>query len=165
MGVSTGGAGRGAGGFRPMAEINVTPMVDVMLVLLIILMVTAPMMAAGMKVELPQARTAKLLNPQEPIVVTIAKGGRLTLGPDEIPAERMVEVIRARVNGDLAHVIHLRGDKEAAIGDMVGLMDLLAANGMTHIAILSKRQSGGPQTAAAAQAQAPAAAPAKGRSK
>jgi biopolymer transport protein ExbD/biopolymer transport protein TolR len=172
MGMSA-SPNRGSGGFRPMAEINVTPLVDVMLVLLIIFMVTAPMMAAGMKVDLPQARTAKPLNPQEPIVVTIAKGGKMMLGADEIPMERMVEVIRARVNGDLGHVIHLRGDKDGAIGDMVGLMDLLAANGMTHIAILSKRQSGGAQTAAAAPTAAAAApvavaapaAPAKGRSK
>ena len=139
MGFST--AKRGSGGFQPLAEINVTPLVDVMLVLLIIFMVTAPMMAAGMKVNLPQARNAKPVNPKEPIVITIAKGGKLMLGPDEIPLDRLVDVVRARIGGDLSHVIQLRGDKDASIGDMVGLMDKLSAQGMTHIAILSKRES------------------------
>ncbi|HXY59019.1 MAG TPA: biopolymer transporter ExbD [Methylocystis sp.] len=139
MGLSAGK--RATGGFQPLAEINVTPLVDVMLVLLIIFMVTAPMMAAGMKVELPQARTAKLLNPKEPVVITIAKGGKLMLGADEVARERLVEVVRAKLDGDLAHVIHLRGDRDASIGDMVGLMDELSANGLTHIAILSKRES------------------------
>jgi biopolymer transport protein TolR len=132
---------RGSGGFQPLAEINVTPLVDVMLVLLIIFMVTAPMMAAGMKVNLPQARNAKPVNPKEPIVITIAKGGKLMLGPDELPLERLIDVVRAKIGSDLSHVIQLRGDKDAAVGDMVALMDKLSSQGMTHIAILSKRQS------------------------
>jgi biopolymer transport protein TolR len=139
MGMSVGK--RSTGGFQPLAEINVTPLVDVMLVLLIIFMVTAPMMAAGMKVNLPQAQSAKPLNPKEPVVITIAKGGKLMLNADEVPLDRLVDAVRAKVNGDLTHVIHLRGDKDASIGDMVALMDRLSSHGLTHIAILSKRES------------------------
>lgn len=76
------------------------------------------------------------------IVNTIAKGGKLMLGADEIPLDRLIEVVRAKIEGDLSHVIQLRGDKDASIGDMVALMDTLSSHGMTHIAILSKRQSG-----------------------
>ncbi|PWB88434.1 ExbD/TolR family protein [Methylosinus sporium] len=130
-------AKRGSGGFQPLADINVTPLVDVMLVLLVIFMITAPMMAQGMKVDLPQARAAKPVNPKEPVVITVAKDGRLMLGPDEIPLDRIVEAVRAKVNGDLSHVIHLRGDKDSSLGDLVTLMDALSSNGMTHIAILS----------------------------
>ncbi|OAI30659.1 biopolymer transporter ExbD [Methylosinus sp. R-45379] len=130
-------AKRGSGGFQPLADINVTPLVDVMLVLLVIFMITAPMMAQGMKVDLPQARSAKPVNPKEPVVITVAKDGRLMLGPDEIPLDRIVEAVRAKINGDLSHVIHLRGDKESSLGDLVTLMDALSSNGMTHIAILS----------------------------
>ena len=61
--------------YQPLAEINVTPMVDVMLVLLIVFMVTAPMLAAGMKVDLPKASSAKALNPKEPLVVSVGKDG------------------------------------------------------------------------------------------
>ncbi|PWB88522.1 ExbD/TolR family protein [Methylosinus sporium] len=130
-------AKRSSGGFQPLADINVTPLVDVMLVLLVIFMITAPMMAQGMKVDLPQARAAKPVNPKEPVVITVAKDGRLMLGPDEIPLDRIVEAVRAKVNGDLSHVIHLRGDKDSSLGDLVTLMDALSSNGMTHIAILS----------------------------
>ncbi len=145
MGFSTGK--RGSGGFQPLAEINVTPLVDVMLVLLIIFMVTAPMMAAGMKVNLPQARSARPVNPKDPVVITIAKGGKLMLGTDEIPLDRLVDVVSAKIEGDLSHVIQLRGDKDASIGDMVALMDMLSLHGMTHIAILSKRQSAAKENA------------------
>ncbi|CAN2535437.1 MAG TPA: biopolymer transporter ExbD [Methylosinus sp.] len=135
-------AKRGSGGFQPLSEINVTPLVDVMLVLLIIFMVTAPMMAQGMKVDLPQARAAKPVNQKEPVVITVAKGGKLMLGPDEIPLDRVVEAVRAKIGGDLSHVIHLRGDKESSLGDLVALMDALSSNGMTHIAILSMQAKG-----------------------
>jgi len=133
---------RGAGGFQPLAEMNVTPLVDVMLVLLIIFMVTAPMMAQGMKVTLPQARAGRPVSPKEPVVITIAKGGKLQLGPDEISLDHLIAAVTAKINGDLSHVIHLRGDKDAALGDMVALMDALANHGMTHIAILSMQQKG-----------------------
>jgi len=133
---------RATGGFQPLADINVTPLVDVMLVLLIIFMVTAPMMAQGMKVNLPQAHAARPVNPKEPVVITVAPGGKLMLGPDEIQLERMIPAVKAKVNGDLSHVVHLRGDKDASLGDIVALMDALSSNGMTHIAILSMQQKG-----------------------
>ncbi len=140
---------RGSGGFQPLSDINVTPLVDVMLVLLIIFMVTAPMMAAGMKVNLPQARSAKAVNPKETVVITVSKGGKLMLGTDEIPLERIVGVVREKIAGDLSHVIHLRGDRDASLGDIIVLMDALSTHGMTHIAILSKKPDGGLKDASA----------------
>lgn len=127
---------------RPFAEINVTPFVDVMLVLLIIFMVTAPMLATGLKVNLPQAKQAAPLNPNEPIVVTIGKEGKLSLGADDIERDRLIDAIRTRLDGDNSQVIHLRGDKEVPFGDVVTIMDLLATNGLTHVAIVA--QAGGP---------------------
>ena len=131
---------RSTGSFQPLAEMNVTPLVDVMLVLLIIFMVTAPMMTAGVKVTLPQARAAKALDPREPVVVTITRDGKYLMGLDEVPAERIVQAISARTNGDLSHVIHLRGDKDVAFGEIMTLMDKLSMNGMTRIAILSQQK-------------------------
>jgi biopolymer transport protein ExbD/biopolymer transport protein TolR len=131
---------RNTGSFQPLAEMNVTPLVDVMLVLLIIFMVTAPMMTAGVKVNLPQARAAKALDPREPVVVTVTRDGKYLLGLDEVPQDRIVDVVRAKTGGDLAHVIHLRGDKDAAFGDIMTLMDKLSMNGMTHLAILSQQK-------------------------
>jgi biopolymer transport protein TolR len=124
--------------YRPLAEINVTPLVDVMLVLLIIFMVTAPMLATGLKVNLPQARQAAPLNPSEPIVVTIGKDGQISLGSDAIDKSALIEAIRARLGDDDSRVIHIRSDKEVQFGDVVAVLDLLAANGLTRIAIVAQ---------------------------
>ncbi len=83
----------GEGLYQPQADINVTPLVDVMLVLLIIFMVTAPLLAAGVKVDLPQANAARPLDPKEPVVVTVGKDGKLSLGTEEISPERLVEAV------------------------------------------------------------------------
>ena len=72
--------------YQPLADINVTPLVDVMLVLLIIFMVTAPLLAKGVKVNLPQASAAMPINQKDPIVVTVGKDGKIALGADELSA-------------------------------------------------------------------------------
>ena len=136
--------------YQPQAEINVTPLVDVMLVLLIVFMVTAPLLAAGVKVELPQAKAAQPLDPKEPVVVTVGKDGRLSLGTEEISPDRLVEAVEGRLGEDRARVVRLRGDKDAAYGDVVAVMDQLASRGITHIAIL---------TAPGAAEKAPGGAP------
>ncbi|MGD0763959.1 MAG: biopolymer transporter ExbD [Roseiarcus sp.] len=131
-------SGKGAGAlYKPLAEINVTPLVDVMLVLLIVFMITAPMLAAGLKVDLPQAKQAQPLKPQDPVVITVAKDGRLLLGNDEIAKDALIEAIRAKLGDDNARVLRLRGDKQAPYGDVIAVMDLLAANGLTHIAMVA----------------------------
>jgi biopolymer transport protein TolR len=137
--------------YRPLAEINVTPLVDVMLVLLIIFMVTAPMLATGLKVNLPQAKQAAPLNPNEPIVVTIGKDGQISLGSDAVDKSALIEAIRAKLGDDDSRVIHIRSDKEVPFGDVVGVLDLLAANGLTRIAIVAQaKKSDAPASPAAA---------------
>ena len=78
----------GEGLYQPLAEINVTPLVDVMLVLLIIFMVTAPMLASGIKVNLPKAQTAQPLEAKDPVVVVVAKDGAVSVGKDSVSRER-----------------------------------------------------------------------------
>ncbi|TLG73743.1 biopolymer transporter ExbD [Methylocystis sp. B8] len=157
--------------YQPLAEINVTPLVDVMLVLLIIFMVTAPLLAKGVKVNLPQATTAMPLNQKDPIVVTVGKEGKVALGADEIAIESLIENIRVMMGEDRGRVVHIRGDTEAVYGEVVAVMDRLATNGITHIAIMTNsRSKTGPATKGAAgrapahlgapPAPAPAAAPA-----
>src|SRR5271165_5696314 len=79
----------GEGLYQPLAEINVTPLVDVMLVLLIIFMVTAPMLAAGIKVNLPSAKTAQPLETKGPVVVAVTKDGELSVGKDAVTRDRL----------------------------------------------------------------------------
>ncbi|WP_020176353.1 ExbD/TolR family protein [Methyloferula stellata] len=123
--------------YRPLAEINVTPLVDVMLVLLIIFMVTAPMLASGMKVNLPQAKQIQPLDQKAPVIVTVGKDKSLSLGPDIIEQDKLIDAIHEKLGSDTTQIIHLRGDKDAAYGDVVAIMDLLASNGLTHIAIVA----------------------------
>ena len=147
-------SGKGAGAlYKPLAEINVTPLVDVMLVLLIVFMVTAPLLAAGVKVELPQARATQPLDPKEPIVVTVGKDGRLSLGTEEISPDRLVEAVESRLGEDRTRVVRLRGDKDAAYGDVVAVMDRLATHGVTHIAIVTgpKGRDAAPESKAEAE--------------
>jgi biopolymer transport protein TolR len=126
----------GEGLYQPLAEINVTPLVDVMLVLLIIFMVTAPMLASGIKVNLPAAQTAEPLEAREPVVVVVAKDGALSVGKDPASRDELAAKVKARL-GESNGVVQLRGDREAAYGDVVSVMDELAANGVTRIAIVS----------------------------
>jgi biopolymer transport protein ExbD len=142
----------GEGLYQPLADINVTPLVDVMLVLLIIFMVTAPMLAAGIKVNLPNARTAQPLEAREPVIVVVAKDGAVSVGKDPVSPDELAATVKARL-GDSNGVVQLRGDRDAAYGDVVSIMDELAANGISRIAIVS-----GPRRAATPNAPAPAQA-------
>ena len=122
--------------YQPMPEINVTPLVDVMLVLLIVFMITAPMLSAGLKVDLPQAKTAEPLEPKQPVVITSTKEGEMTVGDQSVAREEIAAEVRKLLGGEDRHV-HLRGDRDVAYGEIVAVMDHLAANGIVKIALLS----------------------------
>jgi biopolymer transport protein TolR len=136
MGFSPSDSNR-PGFYRPQAEINVTPLVDVMLVLLIIFMITAPLLTAGMKVQLPQAQAARPLNPKEPVVVIVARDGGLAVGAEPVAAADLVQLVKLKLGDDPGRVVHLRGDKDVPYGQMVAILDQLATNGITHIAIVT----------------------------
>jgi biopolymer transport protein ExbD/biopolymer transport protein TolR len=124
---------------RPLADINVTPMVDVMLVLLIVFMVTAPMLATGLKVDLPQAKTAQPVNPKDPIVVSITADGSVALGTDTMSVPALIAALLKITGDDTSRIIQLRADKTATYGAIVGLIDELASNGLVHIALISDK--------------------------
>ncbi|HUO55709.1 MAG TPA: biopolymer transporter ExbD [Rhodoblastus sp.] len=141
------------GRFRPLSEINVTPMVDVMLVLLIVFMVTAPLLSAGMKVNLPQAKTARPLDPKEPIVVVIGKDGKIFVDTEAVAPEDLAAAVKLKMGDDLNRVVRLRGDRDASYGPVVAAMDELVGAGITHIAIVTQaapqgtsNRSSGPPT-------------------
>ena len=144
----------GTGLYQPLADINVTPLVDVMLVLLIVFMITAPMLAAGVKINLPQAKkAAQPMKNHDPVTLTVSKDGKIFVNVDEVPKELLVDTVKAKLLGAEDTPIRLRGDKDAAYGDVVAILDLLSSNGLTKIAIMSDSRK------SAADAPAPGAAP------
>jgi biopolymer transport protein TolR len=143
---------RGGGRYDPVADINITPFVDVMLVLLIVFMITAPMLAAGMIIDLPKAKSARPLDPREPVIVTIAKGGKLYVGRDEVARAALAAAVRAKLGDDQNRQIYLRGDRDVIYGEIVAVMDQLALSGLAKMALVANASS-----AAAAPSQEPEA--------
>jgi len=141
--------------YQPMPEINVTPLVDVMLVLLIVFMITAPMLSAGLKVDLPQAKTAEPLDPKQPVVITLTKEGELTVGDRTVPREEVAAEVHRLLNGEDRHV-HVRGDKDVPYGEIVAVMDHLTANGIVKIALLATGRSHNALSSEAAESGTPA---------
>ena len=140
------------GFYRPQADINVTPLVDVMLVLLIIFMVTAPLLTAGMKVQLPQAQAARPLNPKEPVVVVVGRDGKIAVGDEQVELSDLAQLVKLKLGDDPERVVHLRGDKDAAYGQLVAALDQLASNGIPRIAIVTEAGKKGSAPAAAPEA-------------
>jgi len=101
---------------RPLSEINVTPFVDVMLVLLIIFMVAAPLMQQGIDVDLPETTTQPLRVKDEPLILSVRKEGRVFLGRQEIPITELQAKLAAIFEGKDSKEIYLRADKEAPYG-------------------------------------------------
>lgn len=142
-------ASRRPGGFRPLSEINVTPLVDVMLVLLIVFMVTAPLMAAGLKVDLPTT-AAKPLPPTDPVEVSIGRDGDVALGTTVVGRDGLIAALRAHP-GVAGHepppTLRIRGDRAATYGDVLAVVDLLSQAGFGRIALVSRpvhTTAGGP---------------------
>ena len=128
---------RGLGRYEPVSDINITPLVDVMLVLLIVFMITAPMLAVGIRVDLPKATSAVPLEPKEPIVITITKQGDLLVGRDQVSPDRFVQSVRAKLADQRGRPIYLRADRDVAYGEVVAVIDRLALDGLSKFALIS----------------------------
>jgi biopolymer transport protein TolR len=128
--------GRGRAG-RPMAEINVTPFVDVMLVLLIVFMVTAPLLTVGVPVDLPQTRARSLGDDREPLAVTIDKDGMVFLQNTPIAEDELVPKLMAISENGYNQRIFVRGDRTVGYGKVMEVMGLLNAAGFTRIGLVT----------------------------
>jgi biopolymer transport protein TolR len=126
---------------RPLSEINVTPFVDVMLVLLIIFMVTAPMMQQGVDVDLPETTTQNLRIRDEPLVLTVKKGGEYFLGRREIPEAELGDKLAAILEGLDRKEIFLRADKGARYGAVVKALAAARQAGATKLGMVTEPES------------------------
>ncbi len=129
---------RARGGHRAMSEINVTPFVDVMLVLLIIFMVTAPLLQQGLDVDLPQTTTQPLRMRDEPLILTVKKGGTYHLANQEIPLDELEAKLSAIFEGLDEREIFLRADKKAPYGVVVKAMADARAAGAKTLGIVTE---------------------------
>jgi biopolymer transport protein TolR len=131
------GSGRRNARRRAMAEINVTPFVDVMLVLLIVFMVTAPLLTVGVPVDLPKTQAQALGQDREPLSVTVKRDGNIYLQNTPIAEDELVARLTAISASGYDQRIFVRGDKAVDYGRVMEVMGLLSAAGFTHIGLVT----------------------------
>lgn len=132
MAMSTGGSNAGT-----LSEINVTPLVDVMLVLLIVFMVTAPMLQTGVDVNLPDAKAQTIPDDSGLLIVTVTKNKRAFLGKMEIPFEKIEEVLKANAKLQADHEAYLHADETLPYGDVVKVMSAIKLAGGDKLGLIT----------------------------
>jgi biopolymer transport protein TolR len=125
---------------RPMSDINVTPFVDVMLVLLIVFMVTAPLLSAGVPVDLPEAQAKPLVLEKEPITVTVDTNGHVFIKDAEIQMNDLIARLNEAVGGNLDERIYVRGDKSVSYGTIMQVMGVMNGAGFRHIGLVALKE-------------------------
>ena len=120
-----------------MSEINVTPFVDVMLVLLIVFMVTAPLLTVGIPVDLPKVKASALTDQKDPIEITIKLDGTLYLGESEVEVESLIPRLNAITDQNTEARIYVRGDRVVAYGRIMEIMSLINSAGYIKVALVT----------------------------
>src|SRR5579859_5587874 len=128
-----------------MSEINVTPFVDVMLVLLIVFMVSAPLLTVGVPLDLPQSQAKSLDQDREPLTVSVNVKGQIFLQNSEITPEELVPKLKAITDarGGMDERVYVRGDKKVDYGTMMRVMGRLSAAGFHRVALVTEVEQGG----------------------
>ena len=148
MGMSGGSGGgwksrrsrRRGGGGAVMAEINVTPMVDVMLVLLIIFMVAAPLMTVGVPIDLPQTQAKQLNTDQKPVTISVTVDGAVFVGETPVDIGGVVAAVTAAAANGTEDRVYVRGDMSANYGTVMQVMGALSGAGFTKIGLLTDQE-------------------------
>jgi biopolymer transport protein TolR len=140
-GLITPGGGRRK--YRPMAEINVTPLVDVMLVLLIVFMVTAPLITSGVTVNLPQANAKPVNSDSTPITITVKSDGGIYLQNTEVQSANLVATLQQISQNNTDRRIFVRGDKDVSYGTMLQVLATITQGGFTKVALLAQQPTPG----------------------
>jgi biopolymer transport protein TolR len=135
------GMQRGAGKrfkYKPLSEINVTPLVDVMLVLLIVFMVAAPLLTVGVQVNLPETRAEPLQGDTEPLAITVTVDGVIYLQDTEVAFDELVPRLQAIAANGYDQRIFVRGDEAVPYGEVVKIMGTMTAAGFRNIALVTE---------------------------
>jgi len=121
-----------------MSEINVTPFVDVMLVLLIVFMVTAPLLTVGIPVDLPKVKASALTDQKDPIEITVKLDGTVYLGESEVEVENLIPRLNAITDQNTEARIYVRGDRVVAYGRVMEIMSIINSAGYIKVALVAQ---------------------------
>ncbi len=136
-------AGKGAGGRATMSEINVTPMVDVMLVLLIIFMVTAPLIQQGVKVNLPETKAAPVESTDKKLVVSIDVSKKVFIGEVEVPLDELEQKLKTNAKAQADKELYLHADRDLPYGVVVDVMAAAQRAGITNVGMITDPMGAG----------------------
>jgi len=131
--------------YTPLAEINVTPMVDVMLVLLVIFMVAAPLLTVGVPINLPKSSAAQTTAPQEPIIVSINAAGDTYVADSKVEAADLPAQLATLAAADPTRIVYVRGDRTIEYGRLMDLLTLVNAAGFAKVSLLAEATGSKPQ--------------------
>lgn len=142
MGMSTGSPAPGGdeddGSYAPVADINITPMVDVMLVLLIIFMVAAPLLVQGVPLELPNTSASKVGSSKKAMVVSLKRDGALFIRDEQVTSETLVPRLRALRASEGDTIVYVRADKNVAYGNVMDILGRVGEGGYGRVSLLSQ---------------------------
>ena len=124
--------------YQPLAEINVTPMVDVMLVLLIIFMVTAPLLTVGVPLDLPKTSAAQVTQPQEPVVLSLDREGDTFIGNERVDPGDLKDRLARLAADDPDRIVYVRGDRTILYGQLMDALGLVNSAGFTKVSLLAE---------------------------
>lgn len=128
---------RGRRRYAPISEINVTPLVDVMLVLLIVFMISAPLLATGVAIDLPPSEAGALATDTEPVTVTVNADGQIFIGETETTIDRLVPTLLEMTENNLDQRLFVRGDRASSYGAVMLVMGAINAAGFTQIGLVT----------------------------
>jgi len=144
MAFNLGGGGGDDDDQGVMADINVTPLVDVMLVLLIIFMIAAPMLHQGIEVALPKAEATNLpMRMEDPLIVSINRTGALFVRETPVETEGLVDQLKEQITKRGDDTVFLKGDREVPYGRVIEVLDILHRGGIVHVGMVTDRQEKG----------------------
>ena len=126
------------GRYRPMSEINVTPLVDVMLVLLVVFMVAAPLLTVGVPVDLPKTSAAEVTQPKQPIVLSLDRDGGTFIGDERVDPGELKDRLSRLATEDPGRIVYLRGDRTISYARLMDALGLVNSAGFTKVSLLAE---------------------------
>jgi len=124
--------------YAPLAEINVTPMVDVMLVLLVIFMITAPLLTVGVPLDLPKSRAATLTEPKQPIIISLNREGEVFIGDERIDADALEPRLAALAAEDPSRIVYVRSDRTNTYAQLMDTLGLVNHAGFSKVSLVAE---------------------------